>query len=358
MNLTIILGAGAAVDVIPLDEKSPGSTPGLLSLIYKPRVTKDLFQTPQPWETEYSNFPGVESVLGELRTHTNAQSLENYLGDLKDSEEAFERLQFRQFPVYLQHYFSQVSERYCTSPHNYNSLINQASRKNLFRKVAYVTLNYDLLFDKALGRHPKTSPVFEKDSTDIRKYVKADDWIYIKLHGSVNWGRPIDPHWIKNEGKSISAYIDNIDHIGDRLDDALGEIVIDYSYSSGNREPIYPAISVPTGESKVNCPETHLDAFKKHLDTSEHFLVIGFSGYDTDILNLLAQKKGSFKKLVVVSRNKESAENTILNFQKHDVLKDRIRGAVKPYESGGFNDFMNGPTVLEGYFQQKAGEFS
>lgn len=345
INLTVILGAGASLDVV-----NPASNQ-VKDLKYRPPITANLFDTHRDWEDQYADFPAVVSVIQELRDsmsgkHTSVD-VENFLKWLKDSPNPNRNAQFREFPLYLQRYFTAVSNQYCRMPSNYMTLINKIFDLPL-AKVVFVTTNYDLLFDKALYHNPATN--FSISDANMNKYISEEKWAYIKLHGSIDWGRPIKEEKIKNKGNALKTLIDNVSRLGKDLENSLEpEIVRDMTFDQQNRELIYPAISVPVGQSKLNCLDAHVLVFKNHLNNCQHFLIIGFSGYDQDILDLLDQKTGGFGKVLFVSGTETSANEAREKFMVHNTLGQKMQMHAEIYKGNGFDEFIRSSKGLTNY---------
>lgn len=340
INLTVILGAGAAFDVVNFQSNQQVDDPS-----FRPPTTVNLFHTHKGWEDEYKKFPAVASLIHELRQslpgrHTSV-NVEDFLKALRDSQKVHRNDQFRQLPLYLQHYFYRISTNYCKWPANYSTLINRVFDLDL-NKVFFVTTNYDLLFDRALELNSATE--FSIDSTAPNKYIKNSDWAYIKIHGSVDWGRSIKESMIKNRDNTLPALIDSVNQLGASLEEALEkEIVIDKTFINENeRGLVYPSISVPIGESKFNCWPDHIQVLKNHLNQCQNYLIIGFSGYDKDILKMLDEKEGGFGKVLFVSGSEASAHEARENFRNHGDLQDKLHAEV--YAGNGFDEFVRSGT--------------
>lgn len=348
LNLTVILGAGAALDVV-----HPTSNQ-VKDAIYRPPITANLFTTHRNWEDEYSKFPAVVSVVQELRNslpqnHTSID-VEKFLGWLKDSPNPIRNAQFREFPLYLQRYFTAVSDNYCRTPANYFTLINKIFDLDL-GKVVFLTTNYDLLFDKALHHSPATN--FSISNPNMTKYISEEKWAYIKLHGSIDWGRRIKEEKIKNKGNALTTLIDNVDQLGANLENSLiPDIIRDNNFNQATRELIYPAISVPVGQSKLNCLEDHVTKLKEHLNNCQNYLVIGFSGFDEDVLNLLNQKEGSFSKILFVSGSEQSANQARDKFINHKTLGQKLQMHTEIYKGNGFDEFIRSSKGLIEYLNK------
>lgn len=351
INLTVILGAGASVDVVNTTSDQ------IHDLSFRPPITNTLFNSHPKWADEYNKFPAVLSILDEFRNILSVPNssigVEDLLRTLKESSKPHRRKQFYQMPLYLQHYFHAISTRYCKSPTNYLTLMNKIFDIDL-GKVLFLTTNYDLLLDQALEKHPETN--FSQKSTNLSKYISQSKWAYVKLHGSVNWGRSLKQEHIRNRGNSLPALLDNIYQLGDKLGDALeSEINIDSSYwSEGERGLIYPAISVPIGadENKINCPQDHIDVLNSHLDECQHFLVVGFSGFDEDILEFLNNKQGGFANVLFVSKSEAGAISTRDRFMAYKELGSKLQAHAEIYDGNGFDEFIRSSSGIDHYLQR------
>lgn len=353
INLTVILGAGAAFDVV--DPQSNQVRTEVSGQIFRPPTTADLLHTHRDWENEYTNFPAVASVIEELRSRVpdkrTSVDVENLLKELKESPKQHRNDTFREFPLYLQRFFTAVSERYCRKPSNYMTLIGKVFDLDL-AKVVFVTTNYDLLFDQALHHHPATKG-FSISDPSMSKYIANENWAYLKLHGSIDWGRRIKEDMVKNKSNTLAGLVDNVRQLGGSLEAALeSDIIRDHSFNQDNRELIYPAISVPVGESKLNCLDEHVQALRDHLNNCHHFLIIGFSGYDKDVLNFLDEKEGGFGQVLFVSSSEKSASEARAKFMNHSELRDKLQGHADIYTGNGFDEFVRSSNGLSDYLRR------
>lgn len=350
INLTVILGAGAAFDVVNFQ-----SNQQVEDANFRPLTTANLFHTHKDWESEYLKFPNVASVIEELRNafpskDPTSLDIENFLKGLKESPKLHRNAQFREFPLYLQHYFTAVTDKYCKKPSNYMTLINKIFDLDL-GKVVFVTTNYDLLFDKAL--HHQYITKFSISDPDMNKYISSENWAYIKLHGSIDWGRHIKEGMVKNKSNTLPGLVDNVAQLGKELESALeSDIIRDHTFNLKERQLIYPAISVPVGESKLNCRDDHVQTLKDHLNNCHNFLIIGFSGYDEDVLRLLNEKEGGFGQVLFVSGSEDSAREANGKFFSFGDLGDKLQGHVDIYPGNGFDEFVRTANGLGGYLKK------
>lgn len=328
-KLAVILGAGASFDLVPAALEAE-----IKNREYRPPLTENLFRG-APWVIPIlANYPRAQTAIALLRMHLQdkSQTLEGFLKELREIKEESENQQFRQIPLCLQHIFREISDLYCYHPVNYSILVSKTHRSSI-SDVAYVTLNYDLFIEEALQKEREM--VFD----DISKYIPSGEkWIYIKLHGSINWGRSINK--ITNPGDTVAAFLENI-RVLDLDRDIEPDIVVDNSYKSRPGTNVgyrfYPALSVPVeGEYKLNCPQEHVSRLKDFLKECKNFLIIGVSGKDQDLLDILKETvTGDPKSIVLVGGNNVGDAHS--NFLK-GVPKFQNAG-WQIYENG-FSDFI------------------
>jgi hypothetical protein len=173
-KLIVVLGAGASYDC--------ASTNVNPDLSMRPPLVKDLFDT--RFQDILHEYPLAEQVAPDVRValQGGAIALEAFLREeLRDSPYPHLRSSYLALPLYLQHLFWQVGDSYALQPDNYDRLVMECLRLD---RVTFMTLNYDTILDRRLAiRDPLAS---------FDDYVKPGrSWGLVKLHGSINWGRPI-----------------------------------------------------------------------------------------------------------------------------------------------------------------------
>ncbi len=176
-----IFGAGASFDSVP--ENAPH--PATVLPDFRPLLTDFLFSN-RAIRTQYlKEYPAVRDLAATIVRMLPSYdgSLEKVLSAISETSKLHRAAQLVEVPLYLTDLFWKASE-YATPPINYTFLIDQLLDR--YDKVAFITLNYDLLLDRALSERTYGGPSF----TGMRSYVR-DTWALVKLHGSVNWGRRI-----------------------------------------------------------------------------------------------------------------------------------------------------------------------
>jgi hypothetical protein len=208
-------------------------------------------------------------------------------------------------------------------------------------EVLFVTLNYDLLLDRRLD---VLSPL-----NTLQDYVKPDRrWALIKLHGSVDWGRVVQSGSVEGPGDLFRppadlAYSHQIE-IAPRYLAGAGES----SLNTFRRHPPdgpyiqFPALSVPLGEEdELSCPPEHVEHMTSRIQLSEglHILVVGYSGIDLEVLNLLKRTDTTIKTLAVVNKDKHEADRVHARMASQIEPRGVGSGWVWP---GDFSEFVQG----------------
>lgn len=329
-KIAVIVGAGASNDVIP--ESQRGNAVDHSN--YQPPKTNQLFHLPRELEQYLKLYPKAYTAIGMLRgkIEQNKKSLETLLRELKESPEESKQQQFKQIPLYLQHLFGQISQYYCDMPINYATLISETQRASI-AEIAYITLNYDLLFEKALT--VESGIVFDKISDYAPQNKK---WTFTKLHGSVNWGRKIKQASIRNPGTHLNALLDNLSTLN-LTTDLEDDIVVDYSYKErpGSSQPYYPVLTVPVDNKyEFNSPPDHIEKLKRFLSQCDNFLIIGVSGKDRDLLDLLKNNTTNVRLVTVVG-----GSNIQTTGERFKEGVPQFRTAGWRHYNGGFTGYIN-----------------
>jgi hypothetical protein len=345
-RLVVIIGAGASFDCASeLVNKRPELQPPLVKDLFAPRLAEFL-----------DRYPLAQAAAADIRRaiapeSENAVPLERYLREgLRDSEDMYAQRRYRQVPLYLQDVFLAASvtsgRGFTTEPDNYNALINKALGLD---DVLFLTLNYDTLLDDRLFIYG--------DLLDLNSYVSDPKWALIKLHGSVNWGRRIvidaaSAFDMFDRASSRGEAIDRLEVINKLIDGpgdltfATDEIELRLQQDLGERRfdgreaVYYPALSVPVGEEdELVCPREHLGAAGQRLQQPDglNLLVIGYSGLDREVLQLLGESGSPLRTLLVANGDEraglEAAERIQRAFGGSGVRTDNVFG-------GGFTDLV------------------
>jgi hypothetical protein len=297
-DLVVILGAGA----------SRACTPRSGNDQFRPPLTADLFDP--RYESILSNYPLANTAASDIRVvvGAGAVAIEAFLRErLRDSPDPYARRRYLQIPLYLHELLAEVSRNYTRNPDNYDRLINAALALD---RVTFVTLNYDTIFDSRLAL--QTGQI-----TSIDDYVGQEEWALIKLHGSVDWARLVNVDNVATvDARLVAAFTD----LGEELENLFAPEIHfrpipdmqTFRWDGAIPALFYPALSVPLGSAdELVCPPLHVDVLRRRLESSTeglNLLVIGYSGVDQEVLNLLRECSNGVKSLFVINHDVEAGE--------------------------------------------------
>lgn len=294
-NLLVITGAGASAGC---------SVPGTKTNVhYSPPLTAEIF-TREGYGRDLRNdrYRQVQNVGISFRD--SGGNLEEFLSNLKEQAktERILKRQFNQTIIYLKDLFLECSNKYTANYENaYNILVNIIfNNRKKFNKIIFVTVNYDLFLENSFQK------LLGVTFSDLNQYLKFfEKWSYIKFHGSASWGKRIESsealtQFNKNLVKAIDHDVDFV--LKDQIEFSLGK-------DPAPSFAWFPHLAAPLGKYKPFCPQEHIKELESFLELENiNLLSIGFSGLDQDLMELLKRKKENYKKIWVVSRNKNSAK--------------------------------------------------
>lgn len=315
-TLVVVTGAGAST-ACATDGMWVGRPSPLVKTLFDVRHMEIL-----------TRHPLVLQASAELRREARtAISLESFLAQrYRDAEHELDRRKFAAIPLYLQHLLFDVSRNSVLQADNYDLLVAEVLR---LPSVVFLTLNYDTLLDDRLALD---APLLNLDAycDDSR------NWGLVKLHGSVDWGRQLaGPHpfpW--HDPPANPAVVGSIEKLS-------GASVEELRESGTFAGPSYPALSVPLGpDDEVNCPSRHVEFLRRRLANSRRvdLLVIGYSGYDREALNLLAEFKDRIATIYVVNVNAPCGAE--------------VMERVSPHLDHAFNENLIWPGDFETFVQE------
>lgn len=297
----VVLGAGASRACSPR-----GGHDNLL-----PPLTADLFDP--RYEDTLRSYPLAQIAAADIRVlvDSGAIAIEQFLRErLREAGDPYARRRYVQIPLYLQELLWNVSDHYVgVQPDNFDRLINAAFG---LEGVVFTTLNYDVILDRRLA--VQGGPL-----TSLDDYVhEGRNWALVKLHGSVNWAQAIPwPHPIEEMGDGRMAAL--FAELGDDLESLDSEIQLrdvampGFRYDAASQSLFYPALSVPLGsEDELVCPPTHVTFLREWLKKPDglNLLVIGYSGLDQEVLNLLRESGNGVRSLCVINHDAEHGRVT------------------------------------------------
>lgn len=332
-KLTIILGAGASHSLNP-DPKA------LDNQGFRPPLASDIFRGNREFRAILNKYPLAEILASDIdrKIRQNKegvgleQILKDYESNLKSGKDSLITRNFLQIPLYLNELFGEIGVHFTKQPDEYNNLVTLALDK--VDDVLFLTLNYDTLLEIPLARS------FGIDFSNETDYISQQGWSLVKLHGSTNWYRQF-PQQVQDLGDV--AYFQLLKTSPLPLPLQKTFVFTKYFEHANKYEgqtPVYPAITVPVdGKYDINCPESHETRAKEFLADCTNYLIIGTSGKDQDLLDLLKNNaKGG--KTLVVGREEASTNKTRENFM---LAVPQLQSNFDAYfHQRGFSQFVDG----------------
>lgn len=323
-KLTVILGAGASSSLKQSNSRIMQSP--LTSEIFGPRFDRILHKY------SLAELLGTE-INKSIRQNKEGIGLEQILKDYVDrlDQEPLLRKRFLQIPLYLRDVFSTVVQSFHSSiPEEYSNLVQRVVDSKI--EVLFLTLNYDTLLEIPLARLFDTN--FEREDDYIN-----DKWSLVKLHGSINWAKKFRS--ITHADPSDEEHLNLLKTVAWPLeleDKFFISSIRNYNLKYVERTPVYPALTVPVaGKYDINCPKPHLVKLRSFLKESKNYLIIGTSGNDQDLLEILKENAGGGKTLVVgrdEKRTNSVRERFILNVPQ-------FTNTSTFYHERGFSEFID-----------------
>jgi hypothetical protein len=305
--LLVIFGAGASYDSVP--HLPASQVPGAQ---YRLPLANQLFDGRTIFVEAMKQFPECMEIIPFLRKP----------GISVESELARFQLQAETFPRAYQElaairYYLQLALWNCQDvwrqQHfgitNYATLLREIERWRYGSSgsVCFVTFNYDTMLEEAMNQ------VLGFQVVDLNTYVAQSNYVLVKLHGSINWGRELDvtlvgqsytPQYLIREAASLK--------VSDRY-----RLVGPSVASIGQNKVVFPALSIPVENKDVfECPRTHLDKLEQFLPRVDRIMTIGWRATEAEFLNLLHKWIPQKQHLLIVSGDHGGAKETLANLTK------------------------------------------
>jgi len=257
-------------------------------------------------------------------------ALEAALEEMQASNRVMTREQLIALRYYLQKVLSHVPQEWSNALHgdtNYVGLVETIDDTWTHGRngslVVFVTFNYDVLLDGALGQ------IKVKVGGDFDSYWKHPQYKLIKPHGSVNWFHHVP---VPNKN-SHPYYLQVLPGLADGTLKASDDFYFRPEHQDFDDIEGIPALSIPVAKkSQFEMPPKHLEVLKETIPQVTHLLIIGWRGNEQHFVDLLQRLDRRRLHNLVVSRKSSSAKEiaTALNLNN-----------VPPHISpGGFTALM------------------
>lgn len=296
----------------------------------------DSLFAPRPlYEDIQRKLPRVMQVATHLMARPRGASVEELLAEFV-TEVSTHPARFAQLAAirfYLQALISLSEERwYRAAPvaTNVLALLDRIENaRNGRAHPLFVTFNYDRMLEHALE-------VGGQKFNDITQYVGAGKVPVVKLHGSVDWARPLarfdTTRFPSQSWELATAICEHLDGFP-----APGPIEKRFStplVRSGDMMTV-PAIAIPVRvKDRFECPPEHLAFLDARIAHVQAILTIGWRGQEEHFLQLLGARLRHHVQVICVGGSNEDAEATIANMQRFIT-----RAHWEPF-GGGFSEFL------------------
>ena len=339
----VVLGAGASRDAWN------GSTP--LKPEWTPPLARDLFSNSSQFWSLTARYPRVRQIWAALgaQAQQGTLNLEEKLREYAFHPNPLFRASFKYVPLYLRDLLHSVSRNYVDFPSTHSQLV-QLLLEDPTHEVAFITLNYDDFLERALEAF-NPAHMFRH----ISDYIDEQHGYQVfKLHGSIDWYAPIGG---RDETGADRVHWDQCFEALDLRDWRPGPIHVQRDMDAsqlfglsleGSVYPMYPVLTAPlAGKSpeEVVCPHDHVDALRSFLQDCRKFLVLGCSGLDEDLLQILGNCINESRVLHVVAETEDAVRASA----------DRFQGCSRAFQfgspvvafGGGFRGYVGSDAIRE-----------
>jgi hypothetical protein len=325
----------------------------------RPPLAYQLFDNREPFINAMTRFPDCKELIPSLRKPN--VMVEQELARIQQQAKTYPRAHQELAAIrYYLHFALWECQNRWNGKHqgitNYAALLRELERWRFEsqEKICFVTFNYDTMLEQAMYQ------VLGFQTTVLDSYVSQENYVVIKLHGSINWGREIDgistlSADIYRQQRLVGVYnhqrlIDEAAflQISDRY-----TVVGEYPMLKKDDASVFPALSIPVeNKDEFSCPRAHIEALETTLPQVTKILTIGWRATEQDFRTklqyALASKSGS-PDLMIVSGDANGANETLNNLQAKSPLRFR---PARPVD-GGFTGLVNSIGLLEAFLRER-----
>ena len=313
--LLVVFGAGASYDSVP--HLPPG---GILPAVRpamvdnhpentRPPLASQLFDTRPLFVEAMRRFRECLEVIPLLRKPDVL--VERELAELREQAKQFPRVhqELAAILFYL-HFAIWESQRFWFDCHqginNYVTFVRELERWRFEsnENICFVTFNYDTMLEQAMEQ------VLHIAFTDFSQYVSQNNYILVKLHGSMNWGRELDGIRPASPQELIDAAA-NL-RISDRF-----RFVARHPMILDDGSIAYPALSIPLEKKdEFSCPESHVDSLIQILAKMTKIISIGWRAMEEDFREMLRLSLPPAQEVLIVSGDERGGNETLENLKR------------------------------------------
>lgn len=307
----------------------------------RPPLTDGLFRRHE-FEEFQSRFQILGGVIGQLQDRPRGLEAELQILDDLAGRNPHRAKQLTAVRYYMSLVLSIIPHRWLEAiggQTNHKTLLEQI-RDYDDGPVYFVTFNYDLLIEKALGWDPLA----------FDEYIQHD-WKLLKLHGSVDWARPITApeidHAHHNPIDTMNLIIEAAPRLQFGEDHKIVPFVSEYPgkllelpIGKPDRHedlPLFPAIAIPLpNKLGADCPPLMMKALTEAIPEVDRLLILGWAGKEAHFLRILKDNGFSSKVSgLVVNGGEDGAKAAIEQMKDGGLSVEGLRPL--PF---GFGEFV------------------
>ena len=286
-------------------------------------------------------FPDCMDLVPVLRR--KGAAVEKELARLQEEAKTYPRRDQQLAAIrYYLHFMLWECQKYWLESHkgitNYRTLMDAMERWRVSsgEQICFVTFNYDTMLEDAMLQ------TIGFEVVDLDGYVQRSDYLLVKLHGSINWGRELNMALNGGSPQDLIRMASTL-NISDRF-----RLVHDYPMIYENRYLVFPALAIPVeNKDEFSCPERHISTLEAFLPKVSKILTIGWRATEMDFLAMLRGRLVHKPKVMVVSGTHDGATQTRNNLLP---LTDNTEWPTILFD-GGFTGLIENLATLDGFLR-------
>jgi hypothetical protein len=335
--LLVIFGAGASYDSVPhLPAPSSPVRFSARNAVFpyeynRPPLANQLFDDRPDFVTAMTRFRECIALVPLLRKPGIV--VERELAKVQEQAVTFPPAHRELAAIrYYIHFALWECQKKWTLDHrgitNYATLLREIERWRFRNKerVCFVTFNYDTMLEQAIEQ------VLGWSFTDFSQYVSFENYVLVKLHGSIDWGWELDAK-PNNPNEVIASAADL--KVTDRYRRVARHPMVFDDGSVG-----FPALSIPVEKKdQFACPREHVEALATAIPEVKKIITIGWRATELGFLKILKARIGGLRgnpDLMIVSGDKDGANETLNHLgiqivgsgQKHVIGQSGFTGVI------------------------------
>lgn len=344
--LLVILGAGASYDSVPA-RPIPGDD-GVRyrdkeKEVFRPPLANALFASSAVNEQLLETYDLVGDINDQLQRRKRGESVEDVLFRLQAESAHYPRgrQQLMAARLYLRELIYRCEQGWARTgglPTNHRTLMNRIHRWSGERvdSSMFVTFNYDCLIEESLSR-------FGFGISSMNDYVAEGRPRLFKLHGSIDWVRPLKQKQEDVLTVDTAAAKFLIRQAADGFDLCDIERAVDLKLLGFDGRAAVPALALPQHGKAFECPDSHLAELRRLLPRVRGVISIGWQGNEEHFLRELQLIPPAKVIVHAVSGNTHASEGTIQTLAR---LGFSPSSRPLPF-SGGFSDYVRSSEMEE-----------